>query len=105
LRRDASTIRDRLRIDFAEHVAVHVVDGEAGIDLAGHPTQRAEAMLVRQRVPVALYTARGAPCRHGRGQTGVPVEHRAAGIEGKDLYLFHALLSRHAPLRLALRSC
>ena len=146
LRRDASTISDRLRIvnetqmryrrnrrsaaaksdhvelmpalcdrspvlgrtaepilveHFAQHVAVHVVDVETGIDRAGHPTQRAAAILVRQRVPVALDTLGGAPCRHCRGQAGMPVEHRAAGIEGKDLDLFHAILSRLAPLRLA----
>ena len=90
---------------FAQHVAVHVVDVEAGIDRVGHPAQRAAAMLVRQRMPVALDTVRGAPCRHRRGQAGMPVEHRAAGVEGKDLYVFHALLSRYAPSRPAPRNC
>jgi hypothetical protein len=98
LRRTAEPI---LVKHFAQHVAVHVVDVETGIDRAGHPAQRAAAMLVRQRAPVALDTVRGAPCRHCRGQAGMPIEHRAAGIKGKDLYLFHALLSRYAPLRRA----
>jgi type VI protein secretion system component VasF len=32
---------------FVQHVAVYVVDVETGIDDAGHPAQRAAAMLVR----------------------------------------------------------
>jgi hypothetical protein len=29
----------------------------------------------------------------------MPVEHRAAGVESEDLYVFHARLNRHALLR------
>ena len=46
-------------------------------------------MLVCERVPVALDTLRAAPHRHRRGQAGMPVEHRAAGVEGENLYVFH----------------
>jgi hypothetical protein len=44
LRRTAKPI---LVEHFAQHVAVHIVDVETGIDRAGHPTQRAAPMLVR----------------------------------------------------------
>src|SRR5258708_23252814 len=84
---------------------MHVADVEAGVDRVDHPVQRAAAMLVRQRVPVALDALGGAPCRERRGQTGMPVEHRAAGVESEDLYVFHALLNRHALLRRAPPSC
>jgi hypothetical protein len=44
---------------------------------------------------VALDTVRGAPCRHRPRSSRYAVEHGAAGVEGNDLYVFHALLSRY----------
>ena len=94
-RRDVATILRRKNLDpflaeqFAEHVAMHLVDVEARLDGAEHPLQRAAAVLVGEPVPVAFEPVPGAARGECPGETAVPVEDGASGIEGQRLDPLH----------------
>src|ERR1044071_2065745 len=68
---------------------MHVIDVEPGIDRAGHPFERPAPVLVDEFVPVAGYAVSTAALGEGGDEPGMPIEDRAAGIEGEDSDALH----------------
>ena len=72
-----------LRDKFVQHVPVDVVDVETGTLLVGHPPKRTAAIGIGDGRPVALDAVPVARLGKRGTDAAVPVQHRAAGVEGQ----------------------
>ncbi len=63
--------------------AVEVVGRRAVLAEVQHPAQRAAAQVVCDVMPVLVEAVAGAGLSQCGGEAGVPVEDRAAGVEGE----------------------
>jgi hypothetical protein len=62
-----------------------IVDVEIWLDRAQHPPQRTAAVLIGKFMPVMGNVAAATTFVERCGDAAVPIEDRAAGIEGEDL--------------------
>src|SRR6516164_3151158 len=86
---------------LVQHLAMDVVDVEARIDGAEHPFQRAAPIFIGESMPIALDPAPGTALGEHGDETALPVEDRAAAVEGQHLDRLHLTSLQPARTRAA----
>ncbi len=84
---------------FVEHATMHVIDIEVRTNLPGHHLERPPPVFVGRRRPVGGNAAPGSRGGQGSRNAAVPVEDRAAGVEGQGFDRQHHFSRRVAPRR------
>ena len=74
-----------LRDHRGEHLAMHVIDVEGGVDVPNHRLESAATIVIRDRGPIGVDPPMRARRCEGLAKPAMPVEYCATRIERQDL--------------------